>query len=125
VTLVDIAGYFDVFATFSVNLHVAAFAGATRRDETMEHGPDSDHIFLPLEMVFTNHVTGVFDFFAIVVFNTMKPGRTTTLTDEGLTPADVCDESEKEYSVPFVNPGTVQEVLEVVQTIAPLELATT
>lgn len=124
-TFVDIAGYFDVFAIFNVSTHFPALIGATKREEDMEHGPDSDHIFFPLEIVFTKNDKGVFDFFATVDFKTVKPGRATTFTDEGLLPADVCDTTEKVYSVPFVRPATVQDVAVVLQTIAPLESVTT
>ena len=82
VTFVDIAGYFDVFATFNVRTHFPALVGATNREEEIEHGPDSDQVFLPLEMVFTSPVREVFDFFVTVVFRTLNPGRTTIGCDE-------------------------------------------
>ena len=84
VTFVDIAGYFDVFATFSVTTHFVALDGATKRPETMEHDPDSDQVFFPVEIDFTNHVNGVFDFFATTVFRTVNPGLTTIGCDEAV-----------------------------------------
>ena len=83
-TFVDIAGYFFVFATFSVTMHFVAFEIATSRPDEMEHGPDSDHVFFPVEIDFINHVNGVLDFFAITVFNTVNPGRTTIGCDEAV-----------------------------------------
>ena len=100
-TLVDIAGNLDVFATFSVTTHFTDLVGATSRPVLMEHGPDSDHDFLPLEIERTNHVSGVLDFFATRVLRTVNPGRATTFTDGALLPADVCEETMKEYSEPF------------------------
>ncbi len=81
-TFVDIAGYFDVFATFSVTTHFVAFEIATRRPDEMEHGPDSDQVLFPVEIDFTNHVKGVLDFFATTVFSTVNPGRTTIGCEE-------------------------------------------
>lgn len=62
-TLVDIAGYFDVFATFKVSLQDVTFDGATKREAEIEQSPVSDHVFLPLEIVLTKNDSGVFDFF--------------------------------------------------------------
>jgi hypothetical protein len=76
VTFVDIAGYFDVFATFSVKTHFVALEIATRRPDEMEHGPDSDQVLFPVE--------GVLDFFATTVFSTVNPGRTTIGCDEAV-----------------------------------------
>jgi hypothetical protein len=96
VTFVDIAGYFDVFATFSVTTHLVALEIATNRPDEMEHGPDSDHVFFPVEIDFTNHVNGVFDFFATTVFRTVKPGRTTIGCDEDtLSTPCACDDTAK------------------------------
>lgn len=86
VTLVDIAGYFFVFATFSPITHVPFFVGATRREALIEHGPDSDHVFFPVEILRTNHVSGVFDFRATAVLRIANPGRATTPTDALLIP---------------------------------------
>lgn len=86
-TFVDIAGYFDVFATFSVTTHLVALETATNRPDEMEHGPDSDHVFFPVEIDFTNHVNGVFDFFATTVFRTVKPGRARIFVEAALLPA--------------------------------------
>jgi hypothetical protein len=66
----------------SVTTHFAVFDGDTNRLAAMEQGPVSDHVFLPVEMDFTNHVNGVFDFFAVTVFSTLKPGLTTIGSDE-------------------------------------------
>ena len=87
VTFVDIAGYFDVFATFNITLHVVAFDGATNREEEMEQAPDSDQVFLPFEIVFTKEERVVLDFFDTDVFNTVKPGRAITLAAVVLNPA--------------------------------------
>lgn len=76
-TFVDIAGYFDVFATFNVSTHFVVFAGATKRPDAREHEPVSDHVFLPVEIDVTNKVNFVFDFFATTVFRTVNPGLTT------------------------------------------------
>ena len=124
-TLDDIAGYFDVVATYKVRMHFPTFVGATRRDAAMEQGPDSDQVFLPLERERTNDVSGVFDFFATTVFSTVNPGLATTLTEEGLTPAEVCEVTEKVYSVPFVSPATTHVVEVVVHTIEFFESVTT
>lgn len=74
-TLVDIAGYLPFLATFSVTRHVAGAFGATNFAPTMEHGPDSLHVFLPVDSDETSHVSAVFDFLLTVVFLTVKPGR--------------------------------------------------
>ena len=97
VTFVDIAGYFFVFATFSVTTHFVFLLGATSRPDVIAHGPDSDHVFFPVEIDFTNHVNGVFDFFATTVFSTLKPGLTTIGCEEDALskPCD-CDATENE-----------------------------
>ena len=120
-TLVDIAGNFDVFATFKVRTHFPDFEGATSRPALTEHGPDSVQVFLPVETDRTNHVSGVFDLFATTVFKTVNPGRATTVADGVLLPADVWEETTKEYSIPFTRPDTVQVVAVVVQTAVPFE----
>ena len=95
-TFVDIAGYFDVFATFSVTTHFVVFEIAIRRPDEMEHGPDSDQVLFPVEIDFTNHVNGVFDFFATTVLRTLKPGRTTIGCDEvTLSKPCACDATVK------------------------------
>ncbi len=124
-TFVDIAGYFDVLATFSVTLQVVDRDGATKRLPTMEQAPVFVQVFFPVETDRMRLDRDVFDFLATVVFNTVKPGRADTFTDEGLLPADVCDETENEYSVPFVSPATVQVVAVVVHTVAPEDDDTT
>ena len=123
-TLVDIAGYLDVFATLSVTTHFTDFVGATSRPALREHGPDSDHVFLPLEIERTNHVSGVLEFFATSVLRTVNPGRATTFTDGALLPADVCEEMMKEYSDPFARPDTVHVVAVVVHTAVPFAFVT-
>lgn len=124
-TFVDIAGYFDVLATLRVRTHFAVLLGATNRDAEMEHSPDSDQDFFPFEIVFTKNDNGVLDFFDTFVFNTVNPGRATTFTEVVLLPADVCDTTENEYSVPLDNPATVHVVAAVVHTTIPLEFVTT
>lgn len=125
-TCVDIAGNFEVFATFSVTLHAVDFVGATKREETMEHGPDSDHVFLPFETVLTNQDNGVFDFFATVVFITAKPGRTAIgAEDVALSTPAACDDTEYVYVAPFTSPVTTHVVEVVVQTVVPVDDVTT
>jgi hypothetical protein len=96
VTLVDIAGYFFVFATFNVITHVPFFEGATSRDVLMLHGPDSDHVLFPVETVRINVVRRVCDFLATDVFRTMKPGLATIFFAVGLMPTVVCAATAKE-----------------------------
>ena len=125
VTLVDIAGYFFVFATFSVITHVPFFDGATSRDALIEHGPDSDHVFFPVERLRRNVVRSVLDFFATAVFRTVNPGRATILDDAALVPAVVCAATAKEYSLPLTRPPTTHPVAVVVHTVTPREFVTT
>lgn len=89
VTLVDIAGYFFVLATFSLITQVPFFVGATRREALIEQGPDSDHVFFPVEILRTNQDRGVFDFRATAVFRTRNPGRAAIPTDALLIPTAV------------------------------------
>ena len=77
-TFVDIAGYFDVFATFSVILHVVFLFGASRYVLQITQEPVSDHVFFPVEIDFTNAVNEVLDLLFTAVFKTLNPGRTTT-----------------------------------------------
>lgn len=118
------AGYFDVFATFRVRTHLPDFVGATNRLVLIEHGPLSDHVFLPVEIDRIIQVRGVFDFLATTVFITVNPGRATTFADGALLPADVRVEMTKEYSVPFESPETVHVVALVVHTAFPFEFVT-
>jgi hypothetical protein len=125
VTLVDIAGYFFVFATFRVNTHVPFFDGATSRDALIAHGPDSDHVFVPVDTVRTNVLRSVFDFLATAVLRTVNPGRATILDDAALVPAVVCAATAKEYSLPLTRPSTTHSVAVVVHTVTPREFVTT
>ncbi len=125
VTLVDIAGYFFVLATFSLITQVPFFVGATRREALIEHGPDSDHVFFPVEILRTNHDKGVFDFFATAVFRTINPGRARIPSDALLIPTADCADTLNEYSLPFARPCTTQLVAVVVHTVTPSELVTT
>ena len=83
------AGYLVVLATLSVITQVLFFVGATSRDDFIEHGPDSDQVFLPVETLRTKRVRSVFDFFATTVFKTVNPGRATIFVEELLVPAEV------------------------------------
>lgn len=125
VTLVDIAGYNFVFATFSRITHVPFLDGATSRDALIEQGPDSDHVLFPVETVRMNVVRRVFDRRATDVFRTMKPGLATIAVDAGLIPTVVCAATEKEYSLPLTRPSTTHPVAVVVHTVAPRESVTT
>jgi hypothetical protein len=125
VTLVDIAGYFFVFATFSLITHVPFFDGATRREALMVQGPDSDHVLFPVETDRINVVSRVLDFLATDVFRTIKPGRATIAVVAGLVPIAVCAVTAKEYSLPLTRPPTMHPVAVVVHTAAPSELVTT
>jgi hypothetical protein len=125
VTRVDIAGYFFVFATFRVITHVLFFVGATSRDALIVHGPDSDHVFVPVDTVRTNVLRSVFDFFDATVFKTVNPGRATILDDDSLIPEEVCAATAKEYSLPLTRPSTTHPVAVVVHTVTPREFVTT
>jgi hypothetical protein len=96
VTLVDIAGYFLVFATFNVMTHLPFFDGATRREALIEQGPDSDHVLFPVETVRMNDVRRVLDLRTTDVFRTMKPGLATIFFAVGLMPTVVCAATAKE-----------------------------
>ena len=76
-TVVDIAGNLPFFATFSVTTHEAEALGALSFVPTIEHGPDSLHVLLPVDMDETSHDSGVFEFFFTTDFFTVKPGRAT------------------------------------------------
>lgn len=124
-TLVDIAGYFFVFATFRLITQVPFFDGATSRDALIEQGPDSDHVLFPVETVRKNVVSRVCDFRATDVFKTTKPGLATIADEAGLTPTVVCAATEKEYSLPLTRPSTTHPVAVVVHTVTPRESVTT
>ena len=87
VTLVDIAGYFFILATFSLITHVPFFDGATSRDALIEQGPDSVHVFFPVETVRIKVLRRVCDFLVTDVFSTMNPGRAAIAGDAELVPA--------------------------------------
>lgn len=74
-SLVDMAGNVPFFATFSVTTHEAAALGAFSFVPTMEHGPDSLHVFFPVDTDKTSHDSTVFEFFFTTDFFTVKPGR--------------------------------------------------
>ena len=73
--LVDIAGYLPFFATFRVTTHEAEALGALSFAPTMEQGPDSLHVFFPVDIDETSHDSGVLEFFFTTDFFTVKPGR--------------------------------------------------
>jgi len=73
--LVDIAGYLPFFATFSVTTHEAEALGALSFVPTIEHGPDSLHVLVPVDMDEMSHDSGVFEIFLTTDFFTVKPGR--------------------------------------------------
>jgi hypothetical protein len=125
VTLVDIAGYFFVFATFSVITHVLFFVGATSRDALIEQGPDSDHVFFPVETVRMSVVRRVCDFLTTDVFRTVNPGRATIADEAELIPAVVCAATVKEYTRPLMRPPTTHSFAVVAHTVAPSEFVTT
>ena len=76
-SLVDMAGYLPFFATFRVTTHEAEALGALSFVPTMEQGPDSLHVFFPVEMDETSHDSGVCEFLLTSDFCTVKPGRAT------------------------------------------------
>ena len=71
------AGYLPFFATFRVTTHEAEALGALSFVPTMEQGPDSLHVFFPVEMDETSHDSGVCEFLLTSDFCTVKPGRAT------------------------------------------------
>ena len=73
--LVDIAGYLPFFATFSVTTHEAEALGALSFVPTIEQGPDSLQVFVPVDMDETSHDSGVCEFLLTSDFCTVKPGR--------------------------------------------------
>ena len=74
-SLVAIAGYLPFFATFRVTTHEAEALGALSFVPTIEQGPDSLQVFVPVDMDETSHDSGVFDFFFTTDCFTVKPGR--------------------------------------------------
>ena len=87
VTLVDIAGYFFVFATRSLITHVLFFFGVTKRVPLIEQGPCSDHVRFPVDTLRTKPERSGCDFLAATVLITLNPGRATIPTDALLIPA--------------------------------------
>ena len=74
-SLVDIAGYLPFFATFSVTTHEADALGALSLVPTIEHGPDSLHVFFPVDNDETSQVSEVFEFLLTADILTVNPGR--------------------------------------------------
>jgi hypothetical protein len=125
VTLVDIAGYFFVFATRSVITHVLFFFGVTNRVPLIEQGPDSDHVLFPVDTLRTKLERSGCDFLAATVLITLNPGRATIVGVAELVPEDVCAATVKEYSLPLRRPCTTHPVAVVVHTVTPSEFVTT
>ena len=69
------AGNFPFFATFSVTTHEADALGAFSLVPIIEHGPDSLHVFLPVDNDETSQVSEVFEFLFTVDILTVNPGR--------------------------------------------------
>lgn len=124
-TLVDIAGYFFVFATRSVMTHVLFFEGVTNRVPLIEQGPDSDQVLFPVETLRTKPVRSGCDFLAATVLITLNPGRATIVGDAELVPSDVCAATVNKYSLPLSRPCTTHPVAVVVHTVTPSEFVTT
>lgn len=74
-TVVLIAGYVLLLATFNFSLQVAFLLGATNFPDLMEHKPVSLQDFFPVEGVVMIFVSVVFEYFLTEVINTLKPGR--------------------------------------------------
>jgi hypothetical protein len=72
---VDIAGYFFVFATFSTRRHEVDLLGALSFVPTMEQGPDSLQVFVPVEIDETIDNKEFIDPRFTTVFFIVKPGR--------------------------------------------------
>lgn len=78
------AGYLPFFATFSVTTHEAEALGALSFVPTIEQGPDSLHVFFPVDMDETSRDSAVFEFFFTTEFSTVKPG--VAMNCKGATP---------------------------------------
>lgn len=74
-TVVDIAGNLPFFATFSVTTHEAEALGALSFVPSIEHGPDSLHVLLPVDNDDTRRDNKVREFFFTVELFTVNPGR--------------------------------------------------
>jgi hypothetical protein len=70
------AGYLPFFATFRVTTHEAAVLGAFSFVPTIEHGPDSLQVFVPVEIDEISHDNEELDPFFTSDFLTVNPGRT-------------------------------------------------
>ena len=70
------AGNFAVLATFSRTTHEPEDLGAFSLVPTIEHGPVSLHVFLPVDNDEISHDNEDFDPFFTCDFFTMNPGRT-------------------------------------------------
>ncbi len=75
---VVILGYEPDLATVSFTTQEVARRGATKRPEEMEHAPDSDQVFFPLDAVVNKEVNDVFEPLETADLFTTKPGRTDT-----------------------------------------------
>jgi hypothetical protein len=125
VTLVDIAGYFFVFATFNMITHVLFLLGVTNRIPLIEQGPDSDHVPFPVDTLRTKLERRGCDFFVATVLITLNPGRATILGDAALVPSVVWAATVNKYSLPLTKPPTTHPVAVVVHTVTPKEFVTT
>jgi hypothetical protein len=108
-TVVLMAGYPPLFVTVRVTLHVAFLEGATNLPETIEHKPDSLHVFLPFDAATTIFDNVVLDCFFTDVAITVKPGRAfNTATDTAPLVFEAA--TEMEYDTPFFKPAMTHEV---------------
>ena len=73
--LVDMAGYLPFFATLRVTTQEAEAFGAFNLVPTTTHGPDSLHVFFPVDNDEISHDKGVVEAFFTIDFLTVKPGR--------------------------------------------------
>ncbi len=85
VTRVDIAGNLLDFATVRRTTHLVWVLGATNRPREIRHDPASFQVFLPGDTLVNNRDNSVDDFFATVVFRTVKPGRADNANDVAAT----------------------------------------
>ena len=126
VTRVDIAGNLLDFATVRRTTHLVWVLGATNRPREIRHDPASFQVFLPGDTLVNNRDNSVDDFFATVVFRTVKPGRADNANDVAATrPFAVLVVMVKLYFIPFVNPSMVHDVSIVRHTTSPVFDVTT
>jgi hypothetical protein len=111
------AGYEPLFATLRVTLQVVFFEGATNLPETIEHKPDSLHVFLPFDAATTIFDNVVLDCFFTDVAMTVKPGRAFNVATDA-APLVFEAATNIEYDTPFFNPAMTQDV-DVVEHDAP------